>query len=71
MNPTIKKENYNLPYLGHLFPGYFWVHRRFCQQDWMFLRCYMEFTVKGVVPDAYQVVPVGHNSVLNGIFQGK
>jgi len=31
----------------------------------------MKHVVEGVVPDAYHVVPVGHNTMLHGIIKGK
>jgi len=61
----IRKNIY--PYLGYFFSVCLWVQRRFCQQDCVFFKCYMKRFVQGEVPNVYHVVPVGHNTMLNGI----
>ena len=35
----------------------------------MFLGCDTEFVVEGVMPDLLHIVPVGDNSVFDGVFQ--
>ena len=37
----------------------------------MLFRSNPQLIVEGVVPDLLHVVPVGHDSVLNGVLQGK
>lgn len=61
----------NSTYLCHLFSICFWVQRSFRQQDWVFFRCYTKFIVEGVMPNLFHVIPVGHNTMLNGVLQGK
>merc|ERR1711910_199823 len=41
------------------------------QEDWVLLGGHTELVVEGVVPDLLHVVPVGHNAVLDGVFQGE
>merc|ERR1712024_111786 len=57
--------------LGHLFTVGLGVKRSFSQEDGLFLRCNTEFIVEGVMPDLLHVVPVGDDSVLNGVLQGE
>merc|ERR1712165_141642 len=57
--------------LGHLFPVGLRIEGSFSQQDGVFFRSHTEFIVEGVMPDLFHVVPVGDNTVLNGVFQGK
>jgi len=57
--------------LGHLFPVGLRVEGSFSQEDRVFLRSHTEFIVEGVMPDLFHVIPVGDNTVLNGVFQGK
>ena len=37
----------------------------------MFLRSYTEFVVESVMPDLLHVVPVGHDTVLDGVLEGE
>lgn len=57
--------------LGHLFSVGLGVDRSLSQKDWVFLRSYTELVVEGVVPDLLHVIPVGDDTVLNGISEGK
>ena len=41
------------------------------EQDGLFLRGNTELVVEGVVPDLLHVVPVGDDTVLNGVLQGE
>merc|ERR1712128_195893 len=57
--------------LGHLLtvsPG---VEGSLSQEDGLFLRGNTELIVEGVVPDLLHIIPVGDDSVLNGVLEGK
>jgi len=41
------------------------------QQDRVFLRSNTKLVVEGVMPDLLHVIPVGHNTVLDGVLQGE
>merc|ERR1711875_175601 len=41
------------------------------EEDGLFLRGNTELIVEGVVPDLLHVIPVGDDSVLNGVLEGK
>ncbi|KAJ0037014.1 hypothetical protein NL108_009121, partial [Boleophthalmus pectinirostris] len=49
----------------------FGVQWGFCEQDRVLLRCNSQLIVEGVMPDLLHVIPVGHNTVLNGVLQGQ
>merc|ERR1719264_1812345 len=57
--------------LGHLLPVGLGVEGGLGQEDWVLLWGHTQLVVEGVVPDLLHVVPVGHDSVLNGILQGE
>jgi hypothetical protein len=57
--------------LGHLFPVSFWVKRSLSEENGMFLWGNSQFIVEGVMPDLFHVIPVGDDSVLNGVFQSE
>merc|ERR1711923_128270 len=57
--------------LGHLLTVSLGVKGSFSQEDGLLLRGNTEFVVEGVVPDLLHVIPVGDDSVLNGVFQGE
>merc|ERR1711862_377275 len=57
--------------LGHLFPVGLRIQGGFSQQDGVFFRSHTELIVEGMMPDLFHVIPVGDNSVLNGVFQGE
>merc|ERR1719429_954051 len=57
--------------LGHLFSVGLGVEGSFGQKNWMFLGGNTELIVEGVMPDLLHVIPVGNNSMFNGIFQGE
>merc|ERR1719354_903418 len=57
--------------LCHLFSVGLGVQRGFGQQDGMFLGGNSELVVEGVMPDLLHIVPVGDDSVLNGVLQGE
>merc|ERR1719481_1664502 len=57
--------------LGHLLPVSLGVKGSLSQEDWMLLGGNSQLVVEGVMPDLFHVVPVGDDSVLNGILQGQ
>jgi len=57
--------------LSHLLPVSFWVERSLSEEDWVFLRGNSEFIVEGVMPDLFHVIPVGDDTVFNGVFQSQ
>merc|ERR1711936_154544 len=57
--------------LGHLLTVSLGVEGSLSEEDGLFLRGNTEFIVEGVVPDLLHVIPVGDDSVLNGVLEGK
>merc|ERR1712172_222286 len=57
--------------LGHLLPVGFGVEGSLSQEDGVFLGGNTELVVEGVMPDLLHVIPVGNDSVLNGVLQGE
>merc|ERR1739836_350276 len=57
--------------LGHLLTVGLGVEGSLGQEDGLLLEGNTELVVEGVVPDLLHVVPVGDDSVLNGVLQGK
>merc|ERR1711955_143874 len=57
--------------LGHLLTVSLGVKGSFSQEDGLLLRGNTEFIVEGVMPDLLHVIPVGDDSVFNGVFQGE
>jgi hypothetical protein len=57
--------------LGHLFPVGLRVEGGLSQEDWVLLRGDAQLVVEGVMPDLLHVVPVGDDTVFNGVFQGE
>merc|ERR1719337_629648 len=57
--------------LGHLLPVGLGVKGSLSQEDGLLLRGNTELIVEGVVPDLLHIIPVGDDSVLNGVFQGE
>merc|ERR1711935_886890 len=57
--------------LGHLLTVSLGVEGSLSEQDGLFLRGNTELIVEGVVPDLFHVIPVGDDSVLNGVLEGK
>merc|ERR1719410_3332212 len=57
--------------LGHLLPVGLGVEGSLSQEDGLLLRGDTELVVEGVVPDLLHVIPVGDDSVLNGVLQGE
>merc|ERR1712108_10552 len=57
--------------LGHLLTVSLGVEGSLSQEDGLFLRSNTELIVEGVVPDLLHVIPVGDDSVLNGVLEGQ
>merc|ERR1711976_1115911 len=57
--------------LCHLLPVGLGVEGSLGQEDGVLLGGNSELVVEGVVPDLLHVVPVGHDTVLNGVLQGE
>jgi len=57
--------------LGHLFPVGLRVEGSFSQEDRVLFRGHTELIVEGVMPDLFHVIPVGDDTVLNRVFEGK
>merc|ERR1712198_537298 len=57
--------------LGHLLTVSLWVEGSLSKEDGLLLGGNTEFVVEGVVPDLLHVIPVGDDSVLNGVLQGE
>merc|ERR1719376_1329403 len=57
--------------LGHFLTVSLGVEGGFCQKNGVFLWGNTEFIIEGVVPDLLHVIPVGDDSMLNGVLQGE
>ena len=57
--------------LGHLFSVGLGVEGGFGQKNGVFLGGDTELVVEGVMPDLLHIIPVGDDSVLDGVFQGE
>merc|ERR1711931_436320 len=57
--------------LSHLFTVSLGVEGSFSEEDGLFLRGNTEFIVEGVMPDLLHIIPVGDDTMFNGVFQGK
>merc|ERR1711950_5086 len=57
--------------LGHLLPVGLGVEGSLSQEDGVFLGGNTKLVVEGVMPDLLHVIPVCHDSVLNGVLQGE
>lgn len=57
--------------LGHLFPVSLGVEWSFGKEDWVFFWSDTEFVVESVMPDLFHVIPVGDDTVFDGVFQGE
>merc|ERR1719452_71336 len=57
--------------LGHLLTVSLGVKGSLSQKDGLFLRGNTELVVEGVVPDLLHIIPVGDDSMLNGVLEGK
>jgi len=57
--------------LGHLFTVSLGVQWWFSKKGWVLFWGNAEFVHEGVVPDFFHIIPVGDDTVFNGVFQGK
>merc|ERR1711892_631166 len=57
--------------LSHLLTVSLGVEGSLSQEDGLFLRGNTELIVEGVVPDLLHIIPVGDDSVFNGVLEGK
>merc|ERR1712142_439140 len=57
--------------LGHLLTVSLGVKGSLSEEDGLFLRGNTEFILEGVVPDLLHIIPVGDDSMLNGVLEGK
>jgi hypothetical protein len=57
--------------LSHLLTVSLGVKRSLSQEDGLFLRGNTEFIVESVMPDLLHVIPVGDDTVFNGVFEGE
>ncbi|KFV44267.1 hypothetical protein N328_03011, partial [Gavia stellata] len=65
------REKKGFTHLCHLLSVGFGVQGSLCEQHRVFLRGYSQLVVKSVVPDLLHVIPVGDNTVFNGVLQGQ
>merc|ERR1711884_72742 len=57
--------------LGHLLTVSLGVEGSLSQEDRLLLRGNTEFIVEGVMPDLLHIIPVGDDTVLNGVLEGE
>merc|ERR1711999_61826 len=57
--------------LGHLLTVSLGVEGSLSEEDGLFLRGNTELIVEGVVPDLLHIIPVGDDSVFNGVLEGE
>merc|ERR1712165_110125 len=57
--------------LSHLLTVSLGVEGSLSEEDRLFLGGNTEFIVEGVMPDLLHIIPVGDDTVFNGVFQGK
>merc|ERR1719330_564657 len=57
--------------LGHLLTVSLGVEGSLSEEDGLLLRGNTELVVEGVMPDLLHIIPVGDDSVLNGVLEGK
>merc|ERR550532_2664145 len=57
--------------LSHLFTVSLWVEGSLSKEDGLLLRGNTEFIVEGMMPDLFHIIPVGDDTVFNGVLQGE
>merc|ERR1711931_337468 len=57
--------------LSHLFTVSLGVEGSFSEEDRLFLRGNTEFIVESVMPDLLHIIPIGDDTVFNGVLQGE
>jgi hypothetical protein len=60
-----------MSYLSHLLSVGLWIERSLSQQDWVFLWGDTQFIVESVMPDLLHIIPIGDDTVFNGVFQSE
>lgn len=58
-------------HLCHLLSVGFGVQGSLCEQHRVLLRGYSQLIVESVMPDLLHIIPVGDNTVFNGVLQGQ
>merc|ERR1712105_215244 len=58
-------------HLSHLLTVSLWVKRSFSEEGGRFFGGNTEFIVEGVMPDLLHIIPVGDDTVLNGVLEGE
>lgn len=57
--------------LSHFFAISLWIEGSLCEEDGVFLGSNTKFVVKSVVPDFFHVIPVGDDTVFDGVLEGE
>merc|ERR1719167_28991 len=57
--------------LGHLLTVSLWVEGSLSKEDGLLLRGNTKLIIKGMVPDLFHIIPVGDDSVFNGVLEGE
>merc|ERR1712086_462170 len=57
--------------LSHLLPVGFGIKGGLSQENGVLLWCNAELIVEGVMPDLLHVIPVGDDTMLDGVFEGE
>merc|ERR1719418_319043 len=57
--------------LSHLFTVSLRVEGSLSKEDGLLLRGNTEFIVEGMMPDLFHIIPVGNDTVFNGVFQSE
>merc|ERR1712215_504720 len=57
--------------LGHLLTVSLGVKRGLSKEDWGFFRSNTELVVEGVMPDLLHIIPVGDDTVFDGVFESE
>lgn len=52
-------------YLGHFLPVFFWIKWCLGHENRMLLRGDFQFTIEGMMPNLFHVIPICNNSVIN------
>ncbi|KFV61425.1 hypothetical protein N307_07715, partial [Dryobates pubescens] len=67
----VKAPSSSFTHLCHLLSVGFGVQGSLCEQHWVLLGGYSQLIVESVVPNLLHVIPVGDNTVFNGVLQGQ
>jgi len=69
--PAVAPGSKSFTHLCHLLSVGFGVQGSLCEQHRVLLRGYSQLIVESVVPDLLHIIPVGDNTVFNGVLQGQ